>query len=102
MDIDTLLRDLYEIGHEQGLHTGRWEDEYMQEYSSEIWFEAMIEYANKYGIETYSKEYYYDAYKEELDSGEYRKYNVLDEVATDLRDEIIVKIAEEIKSKLIL
>ena len=95
-EIDFLLRDIYEIGHEQGVHTGRWEDEYSQEVSSEIWFNYMIDMANKYGIETYSEEYYYEINKEDLDSGEKKKYNVLDEVATDLRDEILGEIRKRI------
>lgn len=97
-DIDLLLNDFYEIAHEQGVHTGRWEDEYSQEISSEIWFDFMIEMANKYNITTYSKEYYYTIYQEALNNNEMKKYNVLDEVATDLRDEVL----KEIKKRIIL
>lgn len=95
-EIDLLLNDFYEIAHEQGLHTGRWEDEYHQEASAEIWFDFMITMAHKYDITTYSEEYYYEMYQEDLDNDEMDTYNVLDEVATDLKEEVLKEIRRRI------
>lgn len=91
-EMDLLLNDFYEIAHEQGVHTGRWEDEYSQEISSEIWFDFMINMAHKYDIKTYSIEHYFELYEDDLDEGEMEEYNVLDEVATDLRDDVLREI----------
>lgn len=91
-EMDLLLNDFYEIAHEQGVHTGRWEDEYYHQESAEIWFDFMIDMAHKYDIKTYSEEYYYEQYEDDLDSGEMEEYNVLDEVATDLRDDVLGEI----------
>lgn len=95
-EIDVLLNDFYEIAHEQGLHTGRWEDEYSQEESAEMWFDFMISIANKYDIKTHSEEHYYEMYQEALDEDEMEEYNVLDEVATDLRDKVLKEIRRRI------
>lgn len=97
--IHELLDDIYEIGHAQGLHTGRWEDEYFQEETTMIFFEDMIEFAKKYNIETYSKEEYLESeeYKWLIEDEDYHEYQVLDEVATDLRNEIKKKIYKKIE-----
>ena len=98
--IDELLDDIYELGHAQGLHTGRWEDEYYQEETTMIFFDDMIDFAEKYDIKTYSKEEYLesDKYKWLIEDEDYHDYQVLDEVATDLRDEIREKIYKKIEA----
>lgn len=94
-----LLYDMYELGHAQGLHTGRWEDEYSQEETTKIFFADIIEFAKKYDIKTYSKIEYLksDKYRYLIEDEDYHEYQVLDEVATDLVDEIKDKIYKKIK-----
>lgn len=94
-----LLDDMYELGHAQGLHTGRWEDEYAQEESTKIFFDDMIEFAKKYDIKTYSKIEYLksDEYRYLIEDEDYHVYQVLDEVATDLKEEVKKKIYDKIK-----
>ena len=94
-----LLDDMYELGHAQGLHTGRWEDEYSQEETTKIFFADMIEFAKKYDIKTYTEEEYLesDKYKWLIEDEDYHEYQVLDEVATDLKNEIKDKIYNKIK-----
>lgn len=99
MDLIDLLNDLYQIGHQQGLHSGRWEDEYYQETSTDIWFQDMIEFAEKYNIKTLTAEEYLesDEYKWLIEKEDYEEYQVLDEVATDIKDEVKKEIINQIQ-----
>ncbi len=99
MDLMDLLNDLYQIGHQQGLHSGRWEDEYYQETSTDIWFQDMIEFAKKYNIKTLTAEEYLESneYKWLIEEEDYEEYQVLDEVATDIRDKVKKEIINQIK-----
>lgn len=47
---DEILRDLCDLHYANGLHTGRWEDEYAKEESSEEYLATMVALAEKYHL----------------------------------------------------
>lgn len=49
-----VLKDLCDLHYANGLHTGKWEDEYAQEDSAEEYLDTMVALAEKYHL-TYNK-----------------------------------------------
>ena len=62
------LRDLCDLHYENGLHTGRWEDEYGREESCEEYLTTMVALAEKYHL-SYDKNL--ENYVEDEDNPEY-------------------------------
>lgn len=62
------LKLFEEVQTKQGEHNGRWEDEYSQEYSSEIYLAEMISYAEFLEIE-FDKDP--ESYREDEDDHDY-------------------------------
>lgn len=63
-----VLKDLCDLHYANGLHTGKWEDEYAQEDSAEEYLATMIALAEKYHL-IYDKNL--ENYIEDEDNPEY-------------------------------
>lgn len=83
MNMNELLRDLYELGKIQGEHNERWKDEYDRDESSSEYLRKVQEMADKYNIE----------YNDNLDN--YKMYD--DEEICYAEDHLGFELLEEIR-----
>jgi hypothetical protein len=51
MDKKRVLKDLMDLKYAQGLHSGRWENEYTMDSTAEEYLATMIMFAEEYNIE---------------------------------------------------
>ena len=87
MDKKIVCNDLFELGRLQGVHTGRWENEYDREDSCEDYLSEMISIAKNCEIE----------YDEELEN--YRESD--NEKTYEIQDHMAYEISEKIKKHFI-
>lgn len=78
-DLTQVLRDLMDIKYQDGLHTGRWEDEYGREYSSTAYLDEMESYAKKYQI------YYDDELENYRDEDHENEYQMKDAMGFEIQ-----------------